>query len=151
MATRVFHSTPPKPTARGYNLYSAKPVPLAKTRKKQLRENMQGCFLGPMDPSEFMCSFMPANSQNLGSPPDEIDFRQVYEQANERLMYAPFVSRCIISYSHKHAETLNPADFHREQNMHQLRGEVHRGSGGPRGIAQTRHHVFLKKRSNSSP
>ena len=57
---------------------------------------MGGYFLGPMDPSEFMGSFMPINSQNLGSPPDGIDFRQVYEQTNERLMYAQFVSRRII-------------------------------------------------------
>ena len=96
MATRLFHSTPPKPTPRGYNQYSAKSAPLAKARKQQLRENMHGYFLGPMDPSEFMRSFMPTDSQNLGSPSDGIDFRQVYDQANERLMYAPFVRRCVI-------------------------------------------------------
>jgi hypothetical protein len=88
MATRLFHSTPPKPTPRGYNQYSAKPAPLAKTRKEQLRENMHGYFLGPMDPASS-CAFMPINSQNLGGPPDGIDFRQVYDQPNERSMYAP--------------------------------------------------------------
>ena len=93
--TRLFHSTPPKPTPRDYNLHSTKPVPLAKAHKQQLRENMQGYFLGPMDPSEFMHSFMPINSSNLGDPPDGIDFREVYEQANERLMYTPFVRHCI--------------------------------------------------------
>ena len=91
MATRLFHSSPPKPTPRGYNQYSSKPVPLAKTRKQQLRENMHGYFLGPMDPGEFMRSFMSINSQSLGGSPDGIDFSQVYEQANERSMYAPFV------------------------------------------------------------
>jgi len=96
MATRLFHSTPPKPTPRGYNLYSSKPVPLAKARKQQLRENMHGYSLGPMDPSEFMGSFMPINSQTLGVLPDGIDFRQVYEQTNERSMYAPFVSRHVL-------------------------------------------------------
>jgi len=95
MTTRLYHSTPPKPTPRGYNLHSTKPVPLAKARKRQLRENMQGYFLGPMDPSEFMRSFMPTNSQNPGDPPDGVDFCKVYEQANEKLMYAPFVRRCI--------------------------------------------------------
>jgi hypothetical protein len=98
MAARQFHSTPAKPTPRGYNQHSAKPVLLAKTRKEQLRENMHGHFLGPMDPSEFMCSFMPNNSQNLGSPPDGIDFRKVYEQANERSMYVPFVRHLIVFY-----------------------------------------------------
>ena len=96
MATRLFHSTPPKPTPKGYNQYSSKPVPLAKARKQQLRENMHGYFLGPMDPSEFMCSFMPVNSRNPQSPPDGIDFRRVYDQANERLMYTPFVRCCVI-------------------------------------------------------
>jgi hypothetical protein len=91
MADRLFHSTPPKPTPRGFTQYSSKPAPLAKARKQQLRENMHGYFLGPMDPSEFMCSFMPVNSQNLGDPPDGIDFHRVYDQANERLMYTPFV------------------------------------------------------------
>jgi len=91
MTTRQFHSTPPKPTPRGYNLYSTKPVPLAKARKQQQRENMQGYFLGPMDPSEFMRSFMPMNSSNMGLPPGEIDFSLVYTQRNERLMYDPFV------------------------------------------------------------
>ena len=96
MAARLFHSSPPKLTSRGYNQYSTKPIPLAKTRKQQLRENMRGFFLGPMDPSEFMRSFMPTNSQHLGSPPDGIDFSQVYEQVNERAMYAPFVRRRVI-------------------------------------------------------
>jgi len=57
---------------------------------------MNGYFLGPMDPSEFMCSFMPVDSQKLGSLPDGIDFRQVYDQVDEKLMYAPFVRRCVI-------------------------------------------------------
>ena len=96
MATRLFHSTPPKPTPRGYNLYSVKPVPLAKARRQQLRENMHGYFLGPMDPSEFMRSFMPVNSRDLGAPPNGIDFSQVYDQASERLMYAPFVRRYVL-------------------------------------------------------
>ena len=101
MATRLFHSSPPKPTPRGYNQYSAKPVPLARARKQQLRENMSGYFLGPMDPSEFMRSFMPINSQHLGNPPDGIDFRQVYEQANERSMYAPFVRRRVTPWQQR--------------------------------------------------
>ena len=101
MATRPFHSTPPKPTPRGYILYSAKPVPLAKARKQQLRENMQGYFVGPMDPSEFMRSFMPSNSPNQGDPPDGIDFREVYEQANERSMYAPFVGHFLLTQRHR--------------------------------------------------
>ena len=96
MATRPYHSTPPKLTPRGYNRYSAKPILLAKARKQQLRENMDGYYLGPMDPNEFMCSFMPVNSQNLGNPPDGIDFCKVYEQANERSMYAPFVRHPVI-------------------------------------------------------
>jgi len=57
---------------------------------------MHGYFLGPMDPSVFMCSFMPIDSQKLGDPPDGIDFRKVYGQANEKLMYGPFVRRCIV-------------------------------------------------------
>ena len=96
MATRPFHSTPPKPTPRGYTQYSSKPAPLVEVRKKQLRENMHGYFLGPMDPSEFMRSFMPVNSQNPLSPPDGIDFRRVYDQANERSMYTPFVRFCVV-------------------------------------------------------
>ena len=95
MATRPFHSTPPKPTPRGYNQYSTNPIPLAKARKQQLRENMQGYFLGPMDPSEFMRSFMPVNSSGIGHFPDKIDFSTVYSQRNERLMYDPFV-RCFL-------------------------------------------------------
>ena len=97
MATRPFHSTPPEPTPRGHNLYSTKPVPLAKARKQQLRENMQGYFVGPMDPSEFMRSFMPFNTPNQGSPPDGIDFREVYDQANERSTYAPFVGHFLLT------------------------------------------------------
>ena len=59
---------------------------------------MSGYFLGPMSPSEFMDSFMPINSQHLGSPPDGIDFRQVYDhrQPDERLMYTPFVRPFVI-------------------------------------------------------
>ena len=91
MATRPFHSTPPKRTPRGCILYSAKPVPLAKERKEQLRKNMEDYFLGPMDPSEFMSSFMPINLQDFGNPPDGIDFHQVYQQASEKAMYDPFV------------------------------------------------------------
>ena len=66
---------------------------LAKARRQQLRENMDGYFLGPMDPTEFMVSFMPTNSQNLGVSPDGVDFDQVYNKATEKLMYPPFVSR----------------------------------------------------------
>jgi len=96
MATKPYHSTPPKPTPRGYNQYSSGPAPLAKARRQQLQKNMHGYFLGPMDPSEFMSSFMPVDSRKLGSPPDGIDFRQVYDQTSEKLMYGPFVRRCVI-------------------------------------------------------
>jgi len=96
MAARLFQSSPPKPTPRGYIQYSNRPIPLAKARRQQLRENMQGYFLGPMDPDEFMRSFMPINSSNPVDPPDGIDFREVYEQVNERSMYAPFGRRCVI-------------------------------------------------------
>ena len=96
MATRKFHSTPPKPTARGYFQYSAKPAPLAKERKDQLRKNMQRCYLGPMDPTQFISSFMPMNSQEFAGSPDGIDFSKVYEQANERSMYDPFVSPFVV-------------------------------------------------------
>jgi len=57
---------------------------------------MDGHFLGPTEPSEFMRSFMPVDSHKLGSLPDGIDFRQVYDQADEKLMYAPFVRRCVV-------------------------------------------------------
>jgi hypothetical protein len=95
MATRPCHSTPPKPTPRGYTKYSARPVPRAKERKEQLRKNMEGYYLGPMDPVQFMSSFMPTNSQNPRSPSGGIDFSKVYNQANERSMYDPFVRRPI--------------------------------------------------------
>ena len=98
MATRLSHLIPPKPMSRGYNQYSAKPP--AKVRMQQLRENMHGCFLGPMDPSEFMRSFMLINSQSLEGLPGGIDFCQVYDQANEKLMYAPFVRRYVIPLHH---------------------------------------------------
>ena len=91
-----FLSTPPKPTPRGYHLYSSGPAPLANTRRQQLRENMHGYFLGPMDPSEFMRSFMPVDSRDLGCPPDGIDFGEVYSKTNEKLMYEPFVRRWVI-------------------------------------------------------
>jgi hypothetical protein len=45
-----------------------------------------------MDPTEFLSSFMPINSQDLGKPPDGIDFSEVYKQPNEQSMYGPFVS-----------------------------------------------------------
>jgi len=96
MDTKQFLSTPPKPTPRGYNQYSSGQALLAKTRRQQLRENMHGYFLGPMDPSEFMRSFMPVDSRNLGTPPDEVDFSKVYNKANEKSMYDPFVRRCVI-------------------------------------------------------
>ena len=57
---------------------------------------MQGYFLGPTDPSEFMRSFMPVDSRDLGSPPDWIDFREVYDQADEKSMYDPFVRHYLI-------------------------------------------------------
>ena len=98
MATRKFHSTPPKPTARGYFQYSAKPAPLAKERKDQLRKNMQRYYLGPMDPTQFISSFMPMNSQEFAGSPDDIDFSKVYEQANERSMYDPFVSPFVVPW-----------------------------------------------------
>ena len=87
---------PSQTNSEGYSQYSARPVLFTETRKQQLRENMHGYFLGPMDPTEFMSSFMPINSQNLGSPPDGIDFSGVYEQANEKSMYAPFVRHPVI-------------------------------------------------------
>jgi len=62
---------------------------------------MEGYFLGPMDPSEFMSSFMSVNAQNLSDISDGIDFRQVYEQADELWMYAPFVSCCVILYQYQ--------------------------------------------------
>lgn len=96
MATGPFHSTPPKATTRGYVKYSAKPTPLAKERRERLRKNMEGYYLGPMDPADFMDAFMPINSPNFGSPPENIDFAEVYCQISEKLMYDPFVSRSII-------------------------------------------------------
>ena len=66
---------------------------------------MSGYVLGPMDPSEFMRSFMPINSQHLGSPPDGIDFRQACEQHNERLMHAPFVRNHVIPNNNNRADT----------------------------------------------
>lgn len=96
MENRPFHSTPPKLTPRGSIQYSAKPAPLAKERREQLRKNMKGYYLGPMDPAQFMHSFMPVNSQNFGSPPDDIDFREVYDQINEKAMYDPFVSLFVV-------------------------------------------------------
>jgi len=95
MAEKLFHSTPTKHAPRGTYQYSAEATPLAKTRKEQLCKNMEGYFLGPMDPCEFMRAFMPVNSRNLGSPPDGIDFSEVYNKPNERSMYNPFV-RCPI-------------------------------------------------------
>ena len=95
MASRPYHSTPPKPTPRGYTQYSAKPNPLAEERKVQLRKNMEGYYLGPMDPAKFMSSFMPTNSQSPGSPPGGIDFSKVYNQIYEKLMYDPFVSHFV--------------------------------------------------------
>ena len=98
MAARQFHSTPTKLTPRGSNQYNAKAALPAKTRKEQLRKNMQGYFLGPMDPDEFMSAFMPINSQSLGSPPDGIDFSQVYDKPNEKSMYEPFVRHFVVPY-----------------------------------------------------
>ena len=49
--------------------------------------------MGPMDPDEFMRSFMPVNSSGISHFPDKIDFSTVYNQRNERLMYDPFVRR----------------------------------------------------------
>ena len=60
---------------------------------------MEGYFLGPMDPGEFMLSFMPVNSSSIGHPPNEIDFDPVCNQPNERLMYEPFVSHPILIQS----------------------------------------------------
>ena len=96
MAEKPFHSTPTKATARGTYQYSAKGAPLAKTRKEQLCENMQGYFLGPMDPHEFMRAFMPINSRSLGSPPDGIDFKKVYDNPKEESMYKPFVRHPVV-------------------------------------------------------
>ena len=96
MATRKFHSTPPKPTARGYIQYSAKPVPPAKERKGQLRKNMQRYYLSPMDPTQFISSFMPVKSQEFAGSPDDIDFSKFYKRTNERSMYDPFVSPPVV-------------------------------------------------------
>ena len=94
MATIPLHSTPPRPTPRGYNQYSSSKLAVpAKARRQQLRKNMDGYFLGPMDPTEFMDSFMPTNSRNLGVSPNGVDFSEVYNQAAEKSMYLPFVSR----------------------------------------------------------
>ena len=93
MDTRPFESSPPKVTPRGFNQYSAGPVPLVKKRQDQLRGNMEGYYLGPMDPNQFMSTFMPINSQSLGTPPGGIDLSGVYNQTLERLIYSPFV-RC---------------------------------------------------------
>ena len=93
MYTRQCQSSPPKVTPRGFNQYSTAPIPPAKKRQDQLRKNMEGYYLGPMDPSQFMSAFMPINSRSLGTPPDGIDLSDVYNQKLERLMYNPFV-RC---------------------------------------------------------
>lgn len=53
---------------------------------------MDGYFLGPMNPAEFMWSFMPMNSQNLVASPGGIDSTQVYQMTTEKSMYGPFVS-----------------------------------------------------------
>ena len=63
---------------------------MARARQKRLRENMEGHFLGPMDPTEFMDAFMPVNS-GIGGIPDDIDFREVYDRRCEKEMYEPFV------------------------------------------------------------
>lgn len=57
---------------------------------------MENYCLGPMDPAQFMASFMPINSQNFEDTSDEIDFSKVYQQNNDRSMYGPFVSSSII-------------------------------------------------------
>ena len=93
MCTKPFESSPPKVTPRGFNQYSARSAPLAKERQDQLRRNMEGYYLGPMDPRQFMSAFMPVNSRSLGAPPGGIDLSDVYNQKLERLMYNPFV-RC---------------------------------------------------------
>ena len=89
-----YNSSPIKPSPRGCNPHSANPVLSAKQRKVQLRTIMDGYYLGPMDPSQFMSSFMPINSESgLASPPDTTDstFLRVFEQGNEKAMYDPFV------------------------------------------------------------
>ena len=88
-----YKSSPVKPSPRAVNPHSVDPFPLAKKRKDQLRKTMHGYYLGPMDPSQFMSSFMPINSQSLGSPPAGIvsDFLRVFNQDNEKSMYDPFV------------------------------------------------------------
>jgi len=104
MDTRLHNSSPPKLTPRGFYPHSANPVPLANARKKQLRENMEGYFLGPMDPSEFIRSFMPANSPSAGNPPPKIDFSPVYTPLNESLMYDPFVSHFLLVQADSHID-----------------------------------------------
>ena len=97
MAPKQLHSTFPKLTPRGSIHHNAKPVPLAKELKEQLqKKNMEGYYVGPMDPTQFMNSFMSINSQNFGSSPDNVDLSKVYKQTNERLMYELFVS-CFIA------------------------------------------------------
>ena len=85
------NSSPIKPSPRCCNPHSANPALSAKKRKDQLRTIMDDYYLGPMDPSQFMTSFMLINSQSLGSPPAEIDFLQVFKQDDEKSMYDPFV------------------------------------------------------------
>ena len=94
MVDRLFSSAPPKLTPKGHTRYSAKPIPLAKHRSELLRRNMQGYHLGPTDPSQFTSLFVPIlTPKPLESLPNGIDFRQVYEQPNEKSMYDPLVRR----------------------------------------------------------
>ena len=92
MAARPYQSSPVKSTTRGFNRFSSAVVRPANKRKSQIRKNMEGYYLGPMDPTEFMTSFMPINSPNFRNSPKHVNFSNVYKQANERSMYGPLVS-----------------------------------------------------------
>ena len=98
MAASCYQSSPPKLTERGFDLYNSNALLLANKRKDQLRRNMARCYLGPMDPSKFMTSFMPINSRRFGNPPRGIHLNEVYQQPNERSMYEPLVNSSLVLF-----------------------------------------------------
>jgi len=89
---------------------------------------MHGYLLRLVDPSQFVCSFMPINPRNLGSTPDGIDFCMVYEKADGGSMYAPFVRHPVISSNKHHVNTLSRTDHHCESSVYKLCGKVYWGS-----------------------
>ena len=109
MAASNYQSSPPKLTERGFDNYNSNALHLAGKRKDQLRRNMARCYLGPMDPSRFMNSFMPINSQRLGNPPRHINLNEVYQQPNERSMYEPLVNLFLVLLIN---HLLTPARLH---------------------------------------